>query len=187
MDVELDGRYAFSLAFDIASELRRGQALSEAEIGDLHRRDIVYGAVERAIRLLTYRPRSRAEVSRHLIEKGFDPDVAEATCNHLERLDYLDDSKFASWWVDNRMEHRPRGCFALRSELRARGVAAEHIAAAVENVDEFPGAIRLAAKIADRHRHLSRAEFEKVVGAHLQRRGFTRESILRAVEHAFAS
>jgi regulatory protein len=78
--------------------------------------------VEAAARLLESRPRSIAEVRRHLTGAGYRGDLVEEALARLVHLGYLDDAEFARSWVASRDRAHPRGERALRSELARMGI-----------------------------------------------------------------
>jgi regulatory protein len=76
----------------------------------------------KALRLLTVRDRTVAELRRRLAEAGFDDVLVEETLVRLGDLGYLDDHRTARLWA----EAAQRNCRwfgpRLRNELRRRGV-----------------------------------------------------------------
>ncbi|MBU6423227.1 MAG: RecX family transcriptional regulator, partial [Chloroflexi bacterium] len=66
-------------------------------------------AYDVAVRYLAPRPRSVAEIARHLRSKRFDDAAIEKAIDTLRAQRYLDDEAFARYWVEQRDEHRPRG------------------------------------------------------------------------------
>lgn len=83
--------------------------------------------LNKALNLLSYRPRSVAEMR----QRGL-----EAVIPKLIELDLLDDQKFARWWVDQRRTFRPRGNIALKTELLQKGIDREIIASVLLSKDE---------------------------------------------------
>ncbi len=82
---------------------------------------------EVAVRYLASRPKSVAEIARHLRGKRYtDADVARAI-DRLRAQRYVDDEAFARYWVEQRERFKPRGDRALKSELLAKGVARDVI------------------------------------------------------------
>lgn len=88
--------------------------------------------LDAAARFLEVRPRSIAEVRRRLRDNGYRGDLVEGAIDRLVDLGMLDDAAFARAWIESRDRARPRGERALRSELQRKGVAADVIAAALE-------------------------------------------------------
>ncbi|MBC8171806.1 MAG: RecX family transcriptional regulator [Anaerolineae bacterium] len=177
VNVFLDGEYSFSIALIEAARLRKGQTLTEAEITALHGEDAVHKAVDSAVRLLTYRPRSIAEIRRNLIEKSMDEPVIDAALDRLSALGYLDDEAFARFWVENRTAFKPLGPTALRYELRQKGVAEAIIQEVLENQDVTEAAQKAAAGHIRRLRGMDQRTFRQKLGSFLQRRGFSYEVI----------
>ncbi len=172
VNVFLDGRYAFGLAAIEAARLRRGQVLSDEDIEGLKERDSFEKAHDRALRFLSYRPRSEAEVRRYLQGKAVSPATEEEVIERLTRAKLLDDLAFACYWVENRQSFNPRGLRMLRYELRQKGLSDETIAQALTDLDEEEGAYRVALRRGRRLAHLDQVSFRQKLGAYLLRRGF---------------
>jgi regulatory protein len=84
-------------------------------------------AYDAAVRYLGPRPRSVAEIKRHLRTKRFDDEAQDKAIDALRAQRYIDDEAFARYWVEQRARFRPKGERAIVSELLARGVARETI------------------------------------------------------------
>ena len=67
VNVYLDGEFAFGLAAIEAIRLRQGQVLSDEEIEHLKALDEIERAHERALNLLSYRPRSAQEIRPQIL------------------------------------------------------------------------------------------------------------------------
>jgi len=185
VNVYLDGRYAFSLAAIEAAKLRRGQVLSDEDIEGLKERDSFEKAHDRALRFLSYRPRSEAELRRYLQGKAVPPTIEEEVIERLTRAKLLDDLAFARYWVENRESFNPRGLRMLRYELRQKGLSEDTIAQALMDLDEEESAYRVALRRGRRLAHLDQVSFRKKLGAHLLRRGFSHEVVNLAVERTW--
>ena len=179
LNVYLDGEFAFGLAVEAAVGLAVGDTLSAERVAALQDEDAFSRAKERAMRYLSYRPRSVAEVRRNLLGKEVDEALVERVIAYLQEYDYLNDRDFARYWVEQRETFKPRGRLALQQELRQKGVARTIIDEAVEEVDEVDAARRAAEKRVRRWSHLPYDDFRTKLGRYLQRRGF-RYGIIRA-------
>jgi regulatory protein len=91
-------------------------------------------ALQRALELLRYRPRSEAEVRRKLAEEGFAERAVRAAVARLRELKALDDALLARNWIASRTEGRGYGPLRLARELEQRGVARPLIRAALAEV-----------------------------------------------------
>src|ERR671937_555105 len=76
-----------------------------------------------AVRYLGSRPRSVAEIARHLRSKRFDDVAIDSAIDKLRAQRYVDDEAFARYWVEQRERFKPRGDRALKSELLGKGVS----------------------------------------------------------------
>jgi regulatory protein len=174
VNVHIDGRFAFGLAAIEAMKLKIGQHLSAAEIARLKEKDQVEVAHERALNLLSYRPRSVAEVRRRLTEKGFSESSIDQVISRLTRADLVDDGAFARYWLENRDTFKPRSKRAIRHELRQKGIADSIIDDTLTDYDENDAAYRAglsrARKLA---RHNNTDTLRPKLLAFLSRRGFS--------------
>lgn len=184
VNVYLDREYAFGLDAVEAAQLRKGQVLSDAEIAALKAQDERNRVFERAVRFLSYRPRSQVEVERHLQRKDVAEDVIGDVIVRLQRDKYLDDEEFARFWLENRERFRPRGRRALRYELRQKGVSDEIITRLLDEVDDEAAAWRAVEGRLTRWAHLPGGEFRQKVAGYLSRRGFDYSTISVTLEKA---
>ena len=173
VNVYLDGQFGFGLAAIEAARLRVGQTLSDNDIADLKSRDEVERAYERALNFLSYRPRSEAEVRQNLWKKDVGEETVEAVVERLTRAGLLDDREFARYWVENRLQFRPRGTRALRYELRKKRVPDAVIDDALAGIDEEAAARHVADAGARRLKRLEPSEFRRKLVAYMTRRGFS--------------
>ncbi|HLV43730.1 MAG TPA: RecX family transcriptional regulator [Aggregatilineales bacterium] len=174
VNVYIDGEFAFGLALIEALKLHKGQTLTDEEIDRLKALDEVEVAHERALNLLSYRPRSTDEVRRKLQESNkFSENAVDKALEKLERAGLLDDEAFARYWVENRERFSPRSARALRHELRQKGVSDRVVEDAVTSLDEEDAAYRAAQAKLSRYANAEEDEFRKKLGGYLSRRGFS--------------
>jgi len=170
--VFIDGQFSFGLEMTEAAKLSRGQYLDDHEIAALRAVDEEGRAYESALQFLSYRPRSRSEVVRRLTKHGFSEPAIETALDRLTRSGLLDDRAFAEYWIGNRERFKPRGRYALRHELRQKGVPSDMIDALLDEVDESDSAYRAAVERLDRWRGLDADVLHRKMSGYLQRRGF---------------
>lgn len=183
VNVYLDGEFAFGLNEMDAAKLSTGQELSPSEIATLRESDAISGAFDKAVNLLSYRPRSKAEIRRRLAKKDYSEHAIAVAIERLARMGYLDDRDFARFWIESRNRHKPRGERALRYELRRKGVSDRIISELLDElVDEKEGAYEAAQSRVRRMRGSTEYEFKRKVGGFLQRRGFSYDAANRALD-----
>ncbi|MCA1676638.1 MAG: recombination regulator RecX [Actinobacteria bacterium] len=91
------------------------------------------------LKLLTARPRSRAELAEALRRRGISEDISESVLDRLGEVGLVDDATFAESAVHSGHNYRGLGRRALSAELRRRGVpdgVAREAVAAVQPEDE---------------------------------------------------
>jgi len=92
-------------------------------------------AVTAALKFLSSRPRSVAEVRERLESKGFEAKDAENAINTLIQAGYLDDERFAEILCGSRVRYKNWGPVKIACELKRKGVCEEAISRALSAVD----------------------------------------------------
>ncbi len=137
--------------------------------------DPVAVAREIALRQLTVRQRTRAELRAALARKNVPADAADEVLDRFTEVGLLDDAAFARDWVAAGVR-RQRGRRVLAQELAQKGVARELIdeaLAAQEPGGDLEAALTLARRRARSLAGLDRqVRYRRLVGV-LQRRGFS--------------
>jgi len=139
-----------------------------------------------AYRLLTYRPRSRAELKQKLVDKGFDEAVIEAVVVHLERLGYVNDRQFAEQWAASRVRLRGFGRRRIEQELRNKGIDRDTLGEALAGVFGAETELETARGVAEKKRNtmksLDREARRRRLSGFLERKGFSFEIIWKVVK-----
>jgi regulatory protein len=198
LNVYVGGQFAFGVSAEIRFEkkLEIDQELSEKQVEDLISADQTERLLNKALKFLSFRPRSEKEIRDHLLRKGKLKEVkseaerkqyevsVEDAANRLKKLGQIDDQKFVSWWVDQRTRFKPRGLNVLRSELFSKGVAKEIIDEQVrfDEENQFKLALVAAKKKVDSYRKLDTPDFKVKLGQFLARRGFGWAIIKKVVD-----
>lgn len=157
--------------------------MSWLDVNDTPSDDSSYArARDVALRFLTYRPRSGAELRRRLA-KQYSSATADRVVTSFRQHGLLDDADFARRWRQDREQHRPRSDRMLRQELISKGVPSEDIKAALAGFDNRRNAYAAGSKFARRlvSTAMSEEQFRKRLTPYLVRRGFsyslTRETV----------
>jgi regulatory protein len=148
--------------------------------------DPVGVAREIALRLLTVRPRTRAELEAAFAKRKVPADAAAEVLRRFGDVGLIDDAAFARGWVEAG-GRRQRGRRALAQELGNKGVARELISEALAERDqeaELAAAVAFARKRAPAMAGLDRQiRYRRLSGA-LARRGFAADVVLAAVRES---
>jgi regulatory protein len=139
-----------------------------------------------AYRYLTIRPRSRKELADKLQDKEFSDPMIAIVLEHVTRLGYLDDAKFAAQWAASRVRSRGFGRRRLEQELRIKGISREIIKNTLNALfDEAPEAETARKESEKKLKTLTRFEPEvrrRRLAGFLERKGFSSE-IIRNILH----
>jgi regulatory protein len=133
-------------------------------------------AFETALRLLTQRAHSEAELRRKLARRGCPADDVERAVVRARGLGYLDDAAFARTLAGERA--RTRGPGLIARELAAKGVdraVVRDAVGAVQREDVVAAARRLA------QRGTAAGADRRLVAARLLRRGFPGDVVREAL------
>lgn len=188
VDVFVDGRFALTLSAElaVASDVRPGRELSAGELSALGEEEARRGAMEAALRLLSYRARSEQELRERLARKSFPQPVIQRTLIRVRELGYLDDAAFARFWTETRQASRPRARRVVVGELRRRGIDREAIEAATAEISDEDEAYRAASRRLRLLGGLEYQVFRERLGGFLTRRGFGYDVARRTIDRCWA-
>jgi len=185
VDVYINGEKAFTIMKAIAADLVVGQELSLDQIQLLKNRDLEERTYQYALNLISRRPRSKKELRDRFQQRNVLPELQDAVLIRLGEKNLVDDDAFAQAWVENRQTFRPRSAWAIKQELRQRGVPDHAINAALDNFNDDDAAYRAASKAAGKLSKLSRENFKRRLSDYLRRRGFQYSTISTIVKRVW--
>lgn len=128
VSVYIDGKYSFSLTIvQLAEhkEVRVNSELSGGQLTDLKKLSQFTKQYLRVVSLVYARPRSEYEIRTKLRLKKLEPEEIDELIIKLTTDDYLNDQKFAEWWVSSRKSTRSISSLKLKSELAQKGIKPE--------------------------------------------------------------
>ena len=136
-----------------------------------------------ALKTLTRRDHSEAELRRKLAEKDIPAPVIDATIVRLKESGYLDDRRFAWHWAESAIRNGRGYGYRLRFKLSRRGVAdalAAEVTAQLSSEYDEPGTINslVAKKFPDFSPSSADERQKSRITGYLQRRGFSLSAIL---------
>jgi regulatory protein len=144
-------------------------------------------AREICLRLLSFSPRTRAQLADALRRKGVADEVAEQVLGRYTEVGLIDDEAFARAWVQSRHTGRGLARRALAAELRQRGVADDTVKEAVEELapeQEEAAARELVAKRMAATRGLDPTKRTRRILGVLARKGYPSGLAYRLVREA---
>lgn len=192
VNVFIDGTYSFSLDITQVAELgiKTGNEYNEKELAELEDESQFGKLYTRSLEYALTRPRSLREMRDYLyrktrdtrtkmgtIRKGVSPALTQRVFDRLVEKGYLDDEKFARFWVENRNVRKGTSLRKLQSELSAKGVDKSIIEVVIGNSDRSDSEEirKIIAKKAKRY------DDEQKLIAYLMRQGFSYDSVKSAL------
>lgn len=193
VNVSVDGKYRFSLdIFQVGDlGLKVGKEYTDEELTTLEQESQFGKLYARALEYCLMRPHSAREVRDYLYRKtrptrlktgemrpGVSIEITTRVFDRLVEKNYVDDRKFARYWVDNRSLTKGASIRKLTSELRSKGVENSIIEQMLsESTRSDDQEIQ---KIIAKKR--SRYPDEQKLMAYLARQGFSYDDIKSALE-----
>ena len=151
----------------------------------------------RALRFLSYRPRSEKEIKDYLQKKSLYFKAPEEQkkeidsmiskiIDKLKEYKFLDDLEFARMWIKERTRIKPRSLRVIKREMQEKGIEKETIEELFSDREnevpsDFQMALVLAEKRAKRYKNLSKQEFFEKMGRYLASKGFNYDVIKEVV------
>lgn len=199
VNVSVDGKFRFSLDIFQLTELgvKVGKEFSEEELTALEGESSYGKLYTKSLEYCMLRPHSSREMRDYLWRKtretkyksrsgelktrpGVAQEIATRVYDRLVEKGYIDDEKFARWWVENRNLRKGTSRRKLQAELQAKGVASAVIAAMLE--DSSRNDENELAKIIAKKR-VKYPDEQKLI-AYLARQGFRYDDIKSALQEA---
>ena len=130
--VELDGARWRTVPAEVLVRVRLGvgEELDRPRARELARELRRARAVDTALRAVSRREQSSAELDRRLRKRGIAPGLREETLNRLEHVGLVDDERYAMRRAES-LSERGQGDEAIRWRLERDGVPGETAAKAV--------------------------------------------------------
>jgi regulatory protein len=142
--------------------------------------------MERALNLLSYKPRSIEELRSRLLEKEWAEEAAaDQVIARLKELGYLNDEQFALSFATSRLNTKPIGPTRLRRDLQQKKLAKETVEEAINEIYSTQSEEELIDRALEKRIRLrgcpSTRQDSKKLFDYLLRRGFNYELVLRKV------
>ncbi len=198
VNISIDGRYKFSLAIYQVTDLglKLNQELDEKTLTKLENESQFGKLYARSLEYSMIRPRSVKEVRDYLWRKtqpsryksrrtgeileknGVSKDLADRVLEKLLNRAYIDDERFAKYWVENRFLKKGASARKLKQELAQKGIESEIVSkvlgeTARNDIDELH-------KILAKKR--ARYPDEQKLKQYLVRQGFSYDDIKTTLE-----
>lgn len=197
----LDGEFSFGISTELRflSKLHIDDTLTPSQVEKLIQKDQITRLVEKSLKFLSYRPRSRKEVEQHLLQKQYVArkgqeeselesktykDSIKKAIDFLIEKKQIDDKQFAIWWIEGRRKFKKAGDQVIKQELFAKGVDKQLVEELLEENQEDPEqlAMQAAKKKMISYQKLEPREFKIKMGQYLVRKGYSWDVVSRVVD-----
>jgi regulatory protein len=143
----------------------------------------VLKAYTRALRYLSYRPRSEKEIRDRLTRKQFDPMIIDKVIEQLKEDKFLNDTQFAQWWTEQRQDFQGKSKYVIKTELSDKGIDRNTIDNTLTNAkDDYETAKEFFERKKRRFERYAGDEYTKKVTGFLQRKGFSWDIIQKILK-----
>lgn len=176
----LDGKFAFSVGEYVLLKykLKENQNINDEGIQEIVLEENKEYLKERSLRFIGSRPRSKKEVTDKLNEilykrlsnspghsDSIRKNLIDATLGFLKKYDYLNDSNFAKWLVEQRV-NQGKGPLFIKQDLFKKGIDQKL-------VEQQLSAINFS-QVLDKERFKADRKYAKVVDERKKREKITR-------------
>lgn len=186
-NIFLDEKYAFSVDEEVLLkfQLKKGKEIDSLLLSQIQFQDEIQKCFTAALGYLSYRMRSEAEVRLFLKKKNMEEPIMNEAIHKLYLYNYLNDLDFAKAYVRTHVNGGNKGPITLKLELKEKGISGNLIQQALL---EYPFDVQvehakhLAAKSIKKEKNISERALKLKLEQMLSRKGFTRDSLVIALE-----
>lgn len=183
VNIFLDGEFSFGMYIINAAHLKVGQTISKETIDNLMKVDQIEDGFQKALKYISYKPRTKIEVVKRLRENDFDEGSISIVMEMLAEKGYVNDFLYAKNWVENRSIYKPRSKKLIIWELKNKQISEEIISEVTgEMIPEEKLAILAAENYARRLSGYDKEVFIRRLSGYLIRRGFSYSTVNTTVQ-----
>jgi len=123
-NIYLDGDFSFGLYDDTILKfgLRSGDELEGEKIKEIREFDEFNFGKKIAYSFLSYRQRSKKELTKKLKDKKISEGIINKIIKLLEEQKYIDDNSYAKMYLETKIRNKPIGKRLLQNKLYEKGI-----------------------------------------------------------------
>jgi len=183
--IHFDNDEVLFLSVDIfyKSGLKKNDEISDDRFSSLIKENQLFHIKQRAFRYLGRRQHSTSELRIKLKQKGYETEYINEVLDDLKKKNYLDDTKFAEMFVEEKIKLKLWGEQKLKSELIKRGIKSEIISDIlrdkISDEDKLNNAMIIASKKYDtlKNRNVKNDVIKRKLVTFLNSRGYNYDVI----------
>lgn len=183
----IDNRFYAGVDVSVAETLRLkvGMLVDEQKLATILEQEEYQEAKQYLFRLLSRRLYSSTEVKKKLTDRGYDPELIKKVITEFLNQGWLDDTQFATQWVESRLRFKPRGISLIRRELMLKGIEKEIIEEVLSKHIDSESEYKLALAALNKKKNYTAEKDpfkrKRKIYAYLARKGFNLEIIEQAM------
>jgi regulatory protein len=187
--IYVDSKYTFSVLESILVDenLYIDKEITEVDLDRIRELSEALEIKVKLINLISRRPRSEKEITQYIAKQRLT-DNSEKIIELLKEDGYIDDTKFAKWWIDQRVTFGNKSSNEIRNELRDKGISSDIIENAIEETNMSENEVSSIKLLAGKkqnllqHKNLTTEQMNEKIVQFLLRKGFRWEIIQKALE-----
>lgn len=149
--INSDAGLAFFIRISYLKIVPPEKIIQNAEFCEDDEKDVIdagmcYAAEMKAVEYLARAEQCRFKLTQKLINKKYERQYIERALDYLESKNYLNDRRFAQFWLNGRKINHSEGRTKLAAELAARGIGKEDVLAALDDFFEMNSETELCRK-----------------------------------------
>lgn len=162
VNIYLDDKFGFGLDLEtlVKSGIKVDKELPESEIEKIVKEGEFQKTYQNILRFASLRPRSEKEFRDWLKRKKVHESIITELFSKLKNLEFLDDEKFARWWIESRLMFKSKGPVALKMELQQKGIHQETVKKLIEEIVTEDTQLNMAKKLLEK----KKSKFENMEG-----------------------
>ncbi len=150
-------------------------------------------SLNRALRFLSFRPRSEKEIRDYLklkiknLELRIKQEMIDLVIDKLKEQKFVDDIEFTKWWIEQRTKVKPRASRLIKFELKQKGISDELIQNSELRIkNDFDKAMVLAEKRMPRYKNETPKKIYEKLGRFLASKGFDYDTIKEVIDRTLS-
>jgi regulatory protein len=137
-------------------------------------------AYDQAIKYLTIKFRTVGEIQEKLKLKKYPTDVIMLVLRELERLDFLNDERYAKIFVENLKNYKSFGFYGIKAKLMAKKIPTDMLEEVLDEFFPVEEEIVVARRFVKKLSRAGREEYGKVARS-LSSKGFRTEVVAKVL------
>lgn len=181
-NIYVDGRFCCGMKLEtvMQNRLKVGSAVTDGELARLQLESEKQTALDKALTHISASMKTEREIRDYLKKKGYLQDVCDFVIERMKGYGFLDDAQYARLYAES--AGKRKGERVIEAELRRKGVAEEHIEAALGGLENKEETAKKLLEKYLRGKDVADKKTLQKAYAHLLYKGFDYETARAALE-----